>query len=211
MYSRRVPLLASFVMATQKEMKDTAWKAEPETLLELLDSSSRSTSYKTTLSPAVTKHFSSRAEGTHPPCCLVIATKGHSRRRHRNVHMQNGPPRSRKGHAVFEFCEALCCYIGFMLWANVDVPTSRLNTICNFAASTRVRLSKIGVLHDSLPLVQRSWPRSRKPDRCYAPLRTGSMCFGVTRPHTAAATTLRVCMMLSTPRLLQCWTFFATE
>ena len=64
MYSRRVPLLASFVMATQKEMKDTAWKAEPETLLELLDSSSRSTSYKTTLSPAVTKHFSSGQKDT---------------------------------------------------------------------------------------------------------------------------------------------------
>ena len=40
-YWRRVPLLASFVMATHKEMKDTAvWKAEPETLLELLDSCS---------------------------------------------------------------------------------------------------------------------------------------------------------------------------
>ena len=61
-----------------------------------------------------------------------------------------------------------------------------------FAASTWVCFLKIGVLHGSLFLVQRSWPRSRNQMLlAFATCQHVFRSRGVTRPHTAAATTLR--------------------
>ena len=119
-------------------------------------------------------------------------------------HMQSGPPRSRKGSPCLNFCKETKALRVTSVLCHVH------QTDVNILHLTCFRMpNKYGVLHDSFC----SWsegPGRVRGNRCYSHFRTGSMCFAVADCHDL--TVLQPlhsgsAFLLSTPRLLQCWTF----
>ena len=102
---------------------------------------------------------------------------------------------AKAGSTCLNFCTETNAH--WMPWA-CDVIISRLNTTRIFAVSPEVCLWKIGVLHVSCFLVQRSWPRSRNqvPVAFACWFACVRRSCGTTRPHTAAITTLLVCILI---------------